>query len=71
MKPATTRIRNVTEESVGKACADLTELGLKPTVAAVRACIGGGSPNQIAPLVKKWKERQPFPLSRERSGITG
>jgi chromosome segregation ATPase len=59
METVTMTVRKVTEESVSKACADLTKLGLKPTVAAVRARIGGGSPNEIAPLVKKWKENQP------------
>lgn len=59
METVTITVRKVTEESVAKACADLTKLDLKPTVSAVRARIGGGSPNEIAPLVKEWKKNQP------------
>lgn len=67
MKPVTLSIMKVTEESVSKACADLTTLGSTPTVTAVRACIGGGSPNQIAPWVKKWKEQQRVRLTPQRA----
>lgn len=55
MKPVTMTVRKVTDESVAKACAEITKLRLEPTVAAVRNRIGGGSPNEIAALVKKWK----------------
>lgn len=58
MKTATMTGRNVTEESVVKACADLTKLSLTPTVHAVRDHIGGGSPTAIAPLLKMWKDNQ-------------
>ena len=59
MTTVTMTVKKVTEESVAKACAELTKLGLKPTVGAVRDRIGGGSPNAIAPLVKMWKAISP------------
>lgn len=59
METVTITVKKVTEDSVAKACADLTKEGLKPTVNAVRARLGGASPNDVAPLIKVWKGKQP------------
>jgi len=59
METVTITVKKVTEHSVAKACADLTKEGLKPTVNAVRARLGGASPNDVAPLIKEWKKSQP------------
>lgn len=59
MEAVTITARKVTYENVAKACEDLTREGKRPTVNAVRIRIGGGSPNEVAPLIKKWKATQP------------
>lgn len=59
METVTITVKKVTEDSVAKACAELTKEGLKPTVNAVRARLGGASPNEVAPLIKVWKGKQP------------
>jgi hypothetical protein len=41
---------------VNAAAEALLEQGLKPTVTRVRAAMGGGSPNDIGPALKHWKE---------------
>jgi Plasmid replication region DNA-binding N-term len=41
---------------VNAAAEALLERGLKPTVTRVRAAMGGGSPNDIGPALKHWKE---------------
>lgn len=64
METVTITVKKVTEDSVAKACADLTQEGLKPTVNAVRARLGGASPNDVAPLIKVWKAKQPV-IARE------
>jgi len=37
----------------------LSEQGIKPTVARVRAALGGGSPNDLAPALKAWRQEAP------------
>jgi hypothetical protein len=44
------------EARVSEAAAALEERGLRPTVARVRAALGGGSPNDLAPALKAWRE---------------
>ncbi len=44
------------QERVTAAAEALLEQGLRPTVARVRAAMGGGSPNDIAPALKHWKD---------------
>lgn len=44
------------QKRVNDAALALHERGLKPTVARVRAALGGGSPNDLGPAVKHWKE---------------
>src|SRR5579871_5557866 len=44
------------QERVTAAAEALLEQGLKPTVTRVRAAMGGGSPNDIAPALKHWKD---------------
>jgi hypothetical protein len=40
----------------------------RPTVARVRAALGGGSPNNLAPALKQWKESfAPAPTSGTRT----
>ena len=41
---------------VNAAAKALHERGIRPTVARVRAALGGGSPNELAPAVKHWRE---------------
>ena len=41
---------------VNAAAEALLERGLKPTVTRVRAAMGGGSPNDIGPALKHWRE---------------
>lgn len=67
METVTITVKKVTKESVAKACADLTKEGLKPTVNAVRARLGGASPNDVAPLIKDWKKEQPKAAPQEIS----
>jgi hypothetical protein len=43
-------------ERVAEAANALAERGLKPTVARIRAALGGGSPNDLAPALKSWRE---------------
>src|ERR1700741_2815668 len=34
----------------------LHEQGIRPTVAGVRISLGGGSPNDLAPALKQWRD---------------
>jgi len=44
------------QSRVNAAALALHEQGVRPTVARVRAALGGGSPNDLAPAVRHWKE---------------
>jgi Plasmid replication region DNA-binding N-term len=41
---------------VNEAATALQSRGLRPTVARIRAALGGGSPNDLAPALKHWRE---------------
>ena len=41
---------------VSDAATALQSKGLKPTVAKIRAALGGGSPNDLTPALKHWRE---------------
>lgn len=41
---------------VAEAAQLLSGRGVKPTVARIRAALGGGSPNDLAPALKAWRE---------------
>jgi hypothetical protein len=41
---------------VAAAARAIADRGMTPTVARVRAALGGGSPNDLAPALKAWKE---------------
>jgi hypothetical protein len=41
---------------VSEAARALHERGVRPTVARIRAALGGGSPNDLAPALKDWRE---------------
>lgn len=44
------------QERVTAAAEAILEQGLRPTVTRVRAAMGGGSPNDIGPALKHWKD---------------
>lgn len=46
----------VTTSAVAQACEAIKAEGKKPSVRTVRARLGGGSPNDIAPLLADWKK---------------
>ncbi len=46
----------VTQEAVFKAAAELAKGNQRPSVRNVIRAIGGGSPNDVAPLLAQWKE---------------
>ncbi|CAG0963879.1 hypothetical protein RHDC4_00860 [Rhodocyclaceae bacterium] len=46
----------VTAAAVAQACESIKNEGKKPSVRSVRARLGGGSPNDIAPLLADWKK---------------
>ena len=53
---------------VAEAARALSDRGIAPTVARVRAALGGGSPNDLAPALKQWKESfAPAPTSGTRT----
>jgi hypothetical protein len=57
-------------ERVAEAAHALAERGLKPTVARIRAALGGGSPNDLAPALKSWREaRAEDPAAASQQGI--
>lgn len=41
---------------VADAARALSDRGVQPTVARIRAALGGGSPNDLAPALKSWRE---------------
>jgi hypothetical protein len=43
-------------QRVAEAAEELNARGIRPTVARIRAALGGGSPNDLAPALKSWKE---------------
>ncbi len=49
----------VTKETVAAAADALEARGLKVSVRTVRDHLGGGSPNQITPLLAAWREKKP------------
>jgi hypothetical protein len=52
---------------VADAAEELNGRGIRPTVARIRAALGGGSPNDLAPAFKVWKESfQPTAYSVDR-----
>ena len=48
--------REALRHRVADAARTLSDRGITPTVARVRAALGGGSPNDLAPALKHWKE---------------
>jgi hypothetical protein len=44
---------------VGQAAQVLREQGINPTVARIRQALGGGSPNDLAPALRSWREGLP------------
>ncbi len=44
------------QRRVNDAARALSERGIRPTVTRIRAALGGGSPNDLAPALKKWKD---------------
>src|SRR5581483_9889715 len=48
--------REALQARVNEAATALLEQGIRPTVSRVRAALGGGSPNDLAPAVKVWRE---------------
>jgi chromosome segregation ATPase len=54
-------------QRVADAAEELNARGIRPTVARIRAALGGGSPNDLAPALKSWKESfQPAAYSADR-----
>lgn len=46
----------ILQRRVNAAAQAMSEKGIRPTVARIRAALGGGSPNDLAPALKHWKE---------------
>jgi hypothetical protein len=44
------------QHRVDAAAQVLADRGIRPTVTRIRAALGGGSPNDLAPALKRWKE---------------
>jgi plasmid replication DNA-binding protein KfrA len=44
------------QRRVNDAARAMSERGIRPTVTRIRAALGGGSPNDLAPALKHWKE---------------
>jgi hypothetical protein len=44
------------QRRVDAAAQALAHRGIRPTVTRIRAALGGGSPNDLAPALKRWKE---------------
>jgi Plasmid replication region DNA-binding N-term len=60
--------REALRQRVAEAARALADRGISPTVARVRAALGGGSPNDLAPALKQWKESfAPAPTSGSRT----
>jgi hypothetical protein len=45
----------VLQRRVAAAAQALADRGIRPTVTRIRAALGGGSPNDLAPALKQWK----------------
>jgi len=60
------------QRRVNESAKALYEIGIRPTVARVRAALGGGSPNDLAPALKYWKDMvlPTLPLSRDADHST-
>jgi hypothetical protein len=57
-------------ERVAEAANALAERGLKPTVARIRAALRGGSPNDLTPALKSWREaRTEAPTATSQQGV--
>lgn len=48
--------RDALQSRVNDAAQSLHTRGLRPTVARVRAALGGGSPNDLTPALKHWRD---------------
>ena len=48
--------REALQSRVNDAAQSLHTRGLRPTVARIRASLGGGSPNDLTPALKHWRE---------------
>lgn len=46
----------VLRDRVAAAARALSQQGIQPTVTRIRAALGGGSPNDLAPALKSWRE---------------
>jgi hypothetical protein len=44
------------QRQVNAAAQALSDRGIRPTVTRIRAALSGGSPNDLAPALKMWKE---------------
>jgi hypothetical protein len=54
-------------QRVADAAEEMNARGIRPTVARIRAALGGGSPNDLAPALKSWKQSfQPTAYSADR-----
>src|ERR1700675_122682 len=51
--------REALRQRVGEAARALTDRGISPTVARVRAALGGGSPNDLAPAPTSGARTEP------------
>jgi Plasmid replication region DNA-binding N-term len=49
--------RDALQARVNTAALALHERNVRPTVTRIRAALGGGSPNELAPALRQWKER--------------
>jgi hypothetical protein len=47
---------DVLQRRVNAAAQAISDKGVRPTVTRIRAALGGGSPNDLAPALKHWKE---------------
>jgi hypothetical protein len=58
------------QSNVNAAAQSLHERGIRPTVMRVRAALGGGSPNELGPALKHWKDTifPTLPLPRLATG---
>ena len=65
------RRRQALQARVNDVAKALFEQGVRPTVSRVRAALGGGSPNDLAPAVKHWKETVLPALPAYRGGGQG
>ena len=50
--------RESLQRRVNDAAKALSDQGVRPTVARVRSALGGGSPNDLAPALKHWRDSE-------------